>query len=295
MIIIADSGSTKADWKTIEKNGRQTLISTIGLNPVFHTTESVLAELNKNLVPNLPNEAVEEVTFYGAGCWDYKRKIVLIRALKQLFPLAQVTVEHDLLASARAACGIEPGIACILGTGSNSCLYDGKDVIDNVKNLGYLIGDEGSGSFLGKMLIRAYFYREMPEELAEAFDEFQPGGKSAMLDKLYGKETPNVYLASMTRFLKQNLHHFFIQKLVAEGFAEFIDRHVRKYSNHTTLPIHFIGSIAFYFQDILKVVLEERNMTMGNIIRKPIEALTDFHLKYTKGSKVQSSRFNGSR
>ena len=290
MILIADSGSTKTDWKIIHKNGQQVLINTIGLNPVFHTEESVLMELRQQLVPHLAVEEVEAVNFYGSGCWDYKRKIVIIRALEQVFSHAVIAVEHDLLGAARATCGLQSGIACILGTGSNSCLYDGKIIIDNVKNLGYLIGDEGSGSFLGKMLLRAYFYRELPADLAKAFEDFQPGGKSLVLDKLYGKEAPNVYLASLTRFLKQHSNHFYVQKLIANGFEAFIDRHVRKYANHLTLPVHFIGSIAFYFQDILEIVLIERAMHKGKIIRKPIEALVDFHLKLSKIDLLLNNR-----
>lgn len=280
MILIADSGSTKTDWMLVEKDGTQTLVNTIGFNPVFDDTPHIVNELSKKLLPKIPASQVEKVYYYGAGCWDMKRKKRVSNALLMLFPKAEAMVQHDLLAAARATCGVEPGIACILGTGSNSCLYDGKDVIDNVTNLGYLIGDEGSGSFLGKMLIRAYFYCELPKELVDEFEETYPGGKSEVLDKVYGGETPNVYLASLTKFLSKHQDHFYIQKLVGEGFAIFIDRHVRKYANHTGLPVHFVGSIAFYFKNILEIILNERSMSLGNIIRKPIDLLVEFHLKY---------------
>ena len=164
-----------------------------------------------------------------------------------------------------------------MGTGSNSCLYDGIDVIDNVTNLGYLVGDEGSGTHLGKKVIRAYFYREMPADLALKFEAFAGGGKDLILDHIYGKETPNVYMASFTRFLADNMSHPFVQRILYRSFAEFIDRHVRKYQGHMHLPIHFIGSIADVFQDILKVILAERAMQVGRFVRKPIDELVDFH------------------
>lgn len=285
MILIADSGSTKTDWMLVEKDGTKSLINTIGFNPVFDDTAHIARELTEHLLPKIPTQPIEKVSYYGAGCWDMKRKKKVLDALHQLFPKAEVEVQHDLLAAARATCGVKPGIACILGTGSNSCLYDGADVIDNVTNLGYLIGDEGSGSFLGKMLIRAYFYRELPKDLVDVFEEVCPGGKSEVLDRVYGQETPNVYLASLTKFLSEYQNHFYIQKLVGEGFAIFIDRHVRKYANHTSLPIHFVGSIAFYFKPILEVILHERGMSLGHIIRKPIDSLVEFHLK-NNGVKV---------
>jgi len=150
-------------------------------------------------------------------------------------------------------------------------------VTDNITNLGYLLGDEGSGTFLGKALLRAYFYREMPSELLQQFEAFVPGGKSSILDKVYGKETPNVYLASFVPFLSTYREHPFVLKMLYDAFALFIDRHVRKYQNHNTLPIHFIGSVAYHFQNILKIVLEERNMRAGSFIQKPIDHLVAFH------------------
>ncbi|MCB0566080.1 MAG: hypothetical protein KDD01_17045 [Phaeodactylibacter sp.] len=276
MIVVVDSGSTKADWKMVNSKGVQT-ISTMGFNPVFHSENKIYQELQEAFDDGVKPDEATQVFYYGAGCWDEKLKGVVNNALTRIFNNADIEVEHDLLGAARATCGREPGISCILGTGSNSCLYDGNDVTDNVTNLGYLLGDEGSGTHLGKSLIRAYFYRELSPGLKKKLEEAYPGGKQAMLDQIYGKETPNVYLASFTKFMSQNIHHPFIQSLLYNSFAEFIDRHARKYRNHLSLPIHFIGSIAFYFQDVIRVVLEERAMTPGNFIQKPIDDLVSFH------------------
>lgn len=276
MIVVADSGSTKADWMFINQS-EEKAIHTMGFNPVFHPSELIQSELSTAINGQIASEEVESVYYYGSGCWDNKRKDVIRAALSRVFPNAHVAVYHDLLGAARAACGHSAGIACIMGTGSNSCLYDGVDVIDNVTNLGYLVGDEGSGTHLGKKVIRSYFYREMPADLAEKFEAFVGGGKDTILDRIYGKETPNVYMASFTRFLAENMMHPFVQRILYRSFAEFIDRHVRKYQGHMSLPVHFIGSIAYVFQDIIKVILAERAMQVGRFVRKPIDELVAFH------------------
>ncbi|MCB0554119.1 MAG: hypothetical protein KDD02_11250 [Phaeodactylibacter sp.] len=276
MFVVVDSGSTKADWKIVEGQEIQSL-STMGFNPVFHSTEHILEEVQKAFESIPAKHQVDKVFYYGAGCWDANLKSVVRDALVRVFVNARVEVEHDLLGAARATCGKNAGIACILGTGSNSCRYDGQDVVDNVTNLGYLLGDEGSGTHLGKALIRAYFYRELPAALKEVVDQEYPGGKQAMLDHIYGEDTPNVYLASFTRLMNEHKAHPFFQRLLYNSFSEFIDRHVRKYNYHLSLPIHFIGSVAFYFQNIIRVVLEERSMKPGIFIQKPIDKLLHFH------------------
>ncbi|NUO03695.1 MAG: hypothetical protein HUU01_24030 [Saprospiraceae bacterium] len=279
MIAVVDSGSTKADWMLVGKE-RTWSVHTMGFNPVFHSSEIIRKELDTAFEPDVPKSDVQQLYYYGSGCWDAKRKLVIAHALKEVFGNAQLEIEHDLLGAARATCGTKPGIACIIGTGSNSCLYDGQDVIDNVPNLGYLIGDEGSGTHLGKQLIRAYFYRELPHDLLQSFEAAFPGGKDVILDKLYGRETPNVFLASFSHFLSENRNHFFIQKLLYRRLSEFIDRHVRKYEGHLSVPVHFIGSVAYYFQDILKIILEERAMQPGIFIKNPIDRLVAFHSEH---------------
>ncbi len=276
MILIADSGSTKTDWVAVFPDGPRT-IKTMGFNPVYHTEDLIYEETVKDFPEGFPWSEINHVYYYGAGCWDYDRKEVVARALRRAFKQAKVEVDHDLLGAARAVCGRQRGIACIIGTGSNSCLFDGDRVIDNVTNLGYLVGDEGSGAYLGKELVRTYFYREMPGELVRSLEEHYPGGKSEILNEIYGKKIPNVYLANFTHFLNEHQEHIFIQKIIYRGFEVFIDRHVRKYNDHFSLPVHFIGSVAYYFQDFLEVILQERAMNPGLFIQKPIDRLVQFH------------------
>lgn len=279
MLIIVDSGSTKADWQVINADGSRELHSTMGFNPFFHDEDRIETELNKSFVKDVNVVEAKKVYFYGAGCSDKMRCDIVKRGLERIFTNAEtIAVEHDLLGSARATCGMEAGIACIIGTGSNTCLYDGKDVIDNVSNLGYLLGDEGSGSHLGKLLIRAYFYRELPDDIIEFFHEEFGNNKRVILNKIYG-DAPNVYLASFAKFFSKHKSHFYIQKLANEAFAELTRRHILKYDGCHNVPIHFVGSVAYHFQDILKTTLEEHNLSLGVVIQKPIDALVDFHLK----------------
>lgn len=277
MLLIADAGSTKADWAWVARDGENSFAHTKGYNPVVHPKELLRGELNKLKEELLPGLEPKEIHYYGAGCWDHTRKIPIQESLRAVYPNAEILVMHDLLGAARAACGTKPGIACILGTGSNTCLYDGEDVIDNVTNLGFMLGDEGSGSHLGKAFLRAYFYRELDPELHDAFQEYNQLDKSDIIDNVYGSDIPNTYLASFTRFMGLHIEHPLIQKIVFESFGEFLDRHVRKYKGHLDLPIHYIGSIAYHFRVILQAAMAERSLEMGSFVHKPIEALANFH------------------
>lgn len=278
MLLIADSGSTKADWKAIYSKDKVESYRTMGFNPNYHKEETIIAALKKDLAIHIAVRDVKQIVFYGSGCWDAPRKGRIETALKAVIPNANIQVEHDLLASARATCGKEAGIACILGTGSNSILFDGEKEIDNVTNLGYLLGDEGSGTHLGKYIIRSYFYRELPIELSKKFEKVCPGGKQEILDNVYGESVPALYLSSFSKFLAENKEHPFIEKLIKSSFLEFFSRHVFKYENYQNLPIHFVGSVAFHYQDILRKMLKEMNLKFGMVIKEPIDNLTKFHL-----------------
>ncbi len=281
MIIVVDSGSTKADWIVVPSDGtEQYLVSTMGFNPFFQDEAKIVSELSTDFVNHVPVAQVKKVFFYGAGCSNPENCAIIERALKQVFKSAQIVVEHDLLASARATCGNEPGIACIIGTGSNTCLYDGVSITDNVTNLGHQCGDEGSGSWLGRLLVRTYFYREMPTDLAVRFEAGYGTGEAAkmsIINQIYG-ETPNVYLASFAPFIVQNKNHPIIRKLIESSFEELVCRHVLKYKGCYELPIHFVGSIAFHLEDILQEVLQKHNLSLGKIIRKPVQNLVQYHL-----------------
>ncbi len=283
MVLVADCGATKADWVLIRKGVEDITVNTLGFNPVVHQPELLQGEVMKLSKDLLPDIFPSNIYYYGAGCWDYRRKQVVSTVIKEAWPNAEVIVMHDLLAAARATCGRDPGISCILGTGSNTCLYDGDDVIDNVTNLGYLLGDEGSGSHLGKAFLRAYFYRELDDEIMEAFEAYTAIDRQTVLDTVYESKIPNTYLASYTRFMGEHLDHPLIQRIIMDSFGEFLDRHVRKYRGHLDLPIHFIGSIAFHFKKFLLATLHERDMHAGKFVQKPIEALAEFHRSNLKG------------
>lgn len=280
MIAVIDSGSTKADWKFLSPDGADPVsLSTMGFNPYYHNESIILPTIKSTFDDKIEKEKISKVYFYGAGCSDPVRNRVIEQALKKYFSKANIVVEHDILAAARATCGDQPGISCIMGTGSNSCLFDGEKIIDNVPNLAYILGDEGSGGHLGKLLIRGYFYREFPEDIKTDFEAAYGNDKQVFLDNIYLQPNANVYLASFSRFLSDHKSHIYIQNLVNKAFTEFIGRHVRKYDGHNRLPIHFIGSVAYHFGDILKLILDQRSLNSGIIIKKPIDNLVEYHLK----------------
>lgn len=277
MVIIADCGSTKCDWLLVRGRRDNLLENTVGFSPFFHTTSEIQAIVQEQLAPKIDVAAVRELYFYGTGVHDDERAEIIAAALRNVFPNAEISVWHDLLGAARATCGREAGIACILGTGSNSCYYDGERILDNVPSLGWLLGDEGSGTHLGKALLRAWFYRELPADLQTLFNESHPEGPDAIKDRIYEKGA-NAYLATFTQFLGENQNHPFVKTLVAGSLGEFLDRQVIKYSGYQHVPIHFVGSIAHHFQDILFKCLEDRRMKPGVVVRKPIYPLADYHL-----------------
>lgn len=279
MIAIVDCGSTKADWNILEKSGKKFKVSTTGFNPFFQDSRYISQSIQQQLAGQDWVDKITTLHFYGAGCSDDHRCEIVSIGLSEIFPKAMIDVDHDILASARATCGNKPGIACILGTGSNSCLYNGKTLIDNVTNLGYLLGDEGSGSHLGKKLIQGYFYRELPEEIKLEFEKSFSLDRRGLLNAIYNNDKPNVYLASFAKFISDHKDHFYIQNMANQAFGEFLDRHVRKYQKHSSLPIHFVGSVAYHYKDILKISLAERNLNMGIVIKKPIDNLVQFHLQ----------------
>ena len=278
MIVVTDSGSTKADWIFADSGGFEQLVRTQGVNPFLHGSDQITRMVGQDLTGSAPVKDVNDVYFYGAGCSDQKRCHIMKSGLQGIFPNARIHVEHDLLAAARAACGREPGIACILGTGSNSCAYDGTQITDNVPSLGYLVGDEGSGSHLGKALLKAFYYRELPADLDTAFANEKAADKTAVFDQIYG-EKPNVYLASLSEFLTSRLDHPFVEAMASDCFREFLQRHVVKYDRHKELPIHYVGSIAFLYQEIIRKVMEDMGLHLGRVIRKPIVELVAFHLQ----------------
>ncbi|MFN3403866.1 MAG: BadF/BadG/BcrA/BcrD ATPase family protein [Cytophagaceae bacterium] len=277
MIVIADSGSTKTNWVFIDKDKNKTLLKTVGFNPYYQTTEDIYQTLMKELVPNVPKQKILNINFYGAGCEAMEQREQVAKAIRKAFPDTEVIVDHDLLAAARAALGNEKGIACISGTGSNTCLYDGKDVVLNIHSLGLFLGDEGSGGYLGKIIAREYIRKAMPDHIRAKFEAFTTDRQAEILDKVYTKPFPNRYLASLARFVVENQKDEYVFKLAYESFEQMFDRCICRYDGYKTLPVNFVGSIAWYLRDVLYKVASDKGVSIKKIVADPMDSLTDYH------------------
>ena len=279
MLLIADSGSTKTDWRLIDENNKNHHFSTQGLNPYFLNSEDIITILNKELlsVISIDTNVPLEICFYGAGCGAEEKKEIVRTALHHAFPKSSIEVNTDLLGAARALCGTEPGIAAILGTGSNSCFYDGKNIVENRASLGYILGDEGSGAHLGKTFIQAYLNQEIPKELSARFYEHFKLNTSDILDAVYKKTMPNRFLASFSKFIYQNLKEQYIIDLVIDSFEQFFDKHICKYGNYKELRLSCVGSVAFYYSNILRGVALKKGVAIDKIVETPIAGLGLYH------------------
>lgn len=277
MILIADSGSTKTDWAAVENGELVCRTQTKGMNPFFQTEEEMTEELQKTLLPALPKLPVENVFFYGAGCTPEKCPVVANTLEKALNVTGKAEVYSDMLGAARGLCGRNEGIVCIMGTGSNSCLYDGEKFTANVSPLGFILGDEGSGAVLGKLLVGDLLKNQLGEELKEKFLQQFGLTPADIIDKVYRKPFPNRFLASLSPFIAENLHHPGIRSLVKGSFLAFLRRNVMQYQNYQMQKVHFIGSIAYYYKAILTEAVQECGLHMGNIMKAPMEGLIEYH------------------
>ena len=276
MILIADSGSTKTDWRTIDSNGVIAQASTSGINPYYHNQEAIIDILRDELLSQV-EDSVEEIHFYGAGCSSDENKVMVRRSLMEVFGEIRVNVDHDLTAAARSLCGKNPGIACILGTGANSCLYDGSKIVSNVPSLGYILGDEGSGAYLGKKLLSAYIQNRLPQIISDRFyKRFELSGTD-LLNKIYKEKVGGRYLASFSKFIFQNIKDPYLYRLVYDSFLDFFDRNIVMYEDYLKQKVHFTGSVAFYYSNILRQVANDKGITIQNIIESPIAGLALYH------------------
>jgi glucosamine kinase len=278
MIIVADSGGSKIDWRLLKKDGSIDQANSAGFNPYYQPIEHLNTISEESLLP-LIKEDVSKIFFYGTGVSSEKNVQSIQSVFLKYFPKASIEVGWDLLAAARALCGHEPGIACILGTGSNSCLYDGEKIIDNVANLGWILADEGSGTYLGKQIVFDYFRNEIPETLAKQFHARFPWSREEVLEKVYQQEKPGAFLASFARFIFQHLKEPYCYKLAYQSFSDFFENNVMKYRDYKNLKVHFTGSIGFYFSDVVRQVANDKGITVKNILEGPIAGLTLYHQK----------------
>jgi glucosamine kinase len=276
MILLADSGGSKTDWRLLKKDGTIGQASGPGYNPYYQPVDDLKKNINEILLPQV-KENVTKIYFYGAGVSSIKNQLTIKSAFLEYFPESQVEIGWDLLAAARALCGHEPGIACIMGTGSNSCLYDGKEITGNVANLGWILADEGSGANIGRKFLVDYLRNKMPADLAAQFQARFPLTREEFLEKVYQQEKPSAFLASFAKFIFQHLKNPYCYKLIYDSFSEFYENNVMQYENYKNLKVHFTGSISFYFSDILRQVANDKGITVKNILEGPIAGLTLYH------------------
>lgn len=274
--LIADSGATKAEWCLL-KNGRKKTLFTQGISPYFLNTEQIYQLLEKELKPRLRKEEIHEIYYYGTGCANPLNARSVKKALSKSYPDAKVEVTHDLMGAARALCGRDKGVACILGTGANSCYYNGKKILKNSPGLGYVLGDEGSGAYLGKKVIQYYLYGTFDDELRGRFDLTYTTNASEILENVYKKPLPNRYLAGYARFLADNRGHYMIENIIEDGLNDFFFTHLCKYREAWSLPIHFAGSIAFGFKDVLQQLCNSYEFELGRVMKNPMEGLIEYH------------------
>ncbi len=279
MILIADAGSTKTSWVMV--NNERMLIGKFvsgGLNPTVFDEET----LSKNIARN--NEMlhhapyIREIFLYGSGVDDKVAYEKLQKVLSELFDKAQIHIFSDMLAAARATAGNDEGIVSIMGTGSNSCYYDGKEIVKSIGYFGYLLMDDASGNWFGKQLLRDYFFKKMPKQLKQQFKQEYKVDEKTVITHLYQKPQPNTYLASFAPFMSKHYKSKYIKDLLIRGFEKFITQELSAYKNYKELPLHFNGSIAFQFQKELKEVVNRHGLILGKIIKDPIEELINYHV-----------------
>lgn len=275
MILIADSGSTKTDWCLVESGENILRFQTRGTNPFFQTEEEILEEIETGLLPGLKGVEPSSVHFYGAGCAFPEKNEIIRRAVSRHLPVP-VEVGSDLLAAARALCGDRPGIACILGTGSNSCQYDGKEIVKNVSPLGFILGDEGSGAVLGKLLIGDVLKDQLPPALKELFLSQYELTPASIMDRVYRQPFPNRFLAGFSPFILEHLDEPAVWELVTRSFLAFFTRNVKQY-DYFDLPVHLAGSVAWHYQTVLKEIAFDLGIGLGTIIQSPMEGLIRYH------------------
>ena len=278
MILIADGGSTKADWIAINDDKQEEFrVRTLGLNPAIVPEEELHNRIINMFQLIKVKDDVEEIHFYGAGCGTPKPIEILKKILASIFVNAKILISEDMLAAVYAAAGKNPAIVCILGTGSNSCYFDGKHIKMLVPSLGYILMDEASGNYFGKRLLIDYFYNQMPLEIAQKFKKEFNLDPDYIKKNLYRVPNPNMYLASFAKFMFDFKDNTYIKGIITHGFQEFFKYRVLPFNKTADTPIYFIGSIAHYFRDILEEIAENNNLKVTDVVQRPIDKLLAYH------------------
>ncbi len=280
MILIADSGSTKTAWCLISGNQRVKDITTKGINPFYQTEEEIEAELKNTLCQEIGGEnKINSVYFYGAGCADSQINNKLAKTLQQVLKSDKAEVSSDMLGAARGIFKHQKGIACIMGTGSNSAYYDGNEIVKSIPAGGFIIGDEGSGAVLGKTLIADYIKNQMPENILAEFKKFYNGTYLDVVNHVYKQPFPNRWLANFTKFMYEKREDDYIHNMIVNSFTLFFNRNIKQFDNWKDMEVGFVGSIAYYFEKELKEAAQKCEITVSEIYQNPIEGLIEYHSK----------------
>ncbi|MFA6925308.1 MAG: ATPase [Bacteroidales bacterium] len=281
MLLIADSGSTKTNWCLINNKNKTFYFSSTGLNPYFIGSSEIKKELRKRIIPFVESKKINEIFFYGAGCSVHKKCDIVKNALNELFPSSYIEINSDLLGAARALLGNKPGIAGILGTGSNCCYYDGKKIKQKIISLGFILGDEGSGADIGKKFIKSYLENKLPSDIKAIFEKNFHLSTVEVLHFIYNKSHPSKFLASFVPFISENIKNDFLYNIVHTSITEYFKNQVITMSDFKNRKFSCIGSIAFAFKDIVSKTAKENNINLNKIIKDPVPELINFHLKKT--------------
>lgn len=274
--LLADNGSSKCSWLLIN-NGSSQKISTSGLSPYFYSEEQIREVLTGKLVPKIGKIKIDEIHFYGTGLADPANKDMMLKLFQGLFPDADCTVDTDLVGAAHATCGKENGIVSILGTGSGCAYYNGKSIIKTQNGLGFILGDEGSGAYLGKRVIQYYLYNTFDDDLLHRYQLKYETDRSTIIEAVYRGENPNRYLAGFSEFLAENRGHYMVENILEDGLNDFIHQHIYKYTEAWTSPLHFVGSVAYAYQDVLKELCQNYELELGKIIKDPVDGLALYY------------------
>ena len=276
MILIADSGSSKTDWCLIKEDGEKQYFNTEGYNPYFVDTAYIVNSLQQHLPEGISNTEIAEVYYYGAGCFPGK-DYVLSDSINTVFNRARIFIELDLLAAARALLGRRPGFAAILGTGTNTCRYDGQKIIENIDSLGYILGDEGSGTSIGKKLLGDYIRGCMPDEVKALFYETFHLDKEAIFERVYGQPFGNIFCADFSKFVNEHIRDAYFYNLVKTSFHDLFGNLVSRYNDYKSWSFNCVGSVGYTFKEILGEVATQFDMPLGKIIKAPIDGLITYH------------------
>jgi len=279
MILIADSGATKTHWVLLDGDKILREIYTPGFNPYYYPTKEFEESLKIKLAAEVPEKEISHVYFYGSGISSEINRKIVRKAIHAVFPEVIVETYHDLHGAAVALFSDKKGIACILGTGSNSCLWDGKGVVQNVPSLGYFLGDEGSGTYIGKMFVRDVLIGDADKEITKIFYERNNLSFSKTLDKVYKEPNPNLFFAVQTRLLREMNHIPYCNQIVAQAFEDYVKMQLSRYPGYDVLPVSFVGSIAANFSNILEEVLSKHNIRLGKIMKEPMTGMIEHHLR----------------